>query len=560
MKYALSIFLLFLSIFAWSGDRALRRDTLKVEVSVDASLGTNSNLKPLWSYSQQWGRFTQYKMGEAAAYAKAQYGWTNRKGWFSVKGGVGLEASSDNSRNMVHEAFIGGRIWKIDYTFGREARTPIDQHDGLGLGTYLMSDNARPYTRAGAGFFNYWAIPGIKNWIEIKGGLYVGRMPDDGGELSTRKPLLHEKFAYLRIGHFPVKPYIGLVHSVAMGGTLADGTEVPIDFWASFFGRGSKKLEEAGFIGEYYNAAGGHHGMWDLGIEMNFEDFDASLYYQRPFYDATTMYLEDFGTSRDFHLGVDLKLKNTEFVKHLNFEYLTTVWQGGLGLCDPLFISTGPKQTGEVVGMPITKVTVQDIRDYFSPDMIREWEAQHGPLQEGHVSDFMIKYANKGRPWGSRALYLLNEMYPQGWVSNGLSMGYPTFLTGETLDAISSGNECLFRFADVRMMALNFGMAGNITPSLSYKAKFTYIDHYGNLRDQYWYDVENADFIPTDDYYFSSCRSEVHTGLWLDYKYGMFTFCGSAAWDFGQMYNSLSVRAGVKVAFDSHQFKRFVKK
>lgn len=74
-----------------------------------------------------------------------------------------------------------------------------------------------------------------------------------------------------------------------MGGTLSNGKTIPIDFWASFFGMGSEKLRDAGFKGEYFNAAGGHQGMWDLGLDLDFDVLEGSIYYNHPFYDSSSM-------------------------------------------------------------------------------------------------------------------------------------------------------------------------------------------------------------------------------------------------------------------------------
>lgn len=537
------------SVLSYADDNAcavMRRDTLRLDVSFDASASTNGSIRPLWSYSQEWGRYTQYRQGEALLYAKADYGWRNRKDWFRINVGAALQASTDKSRIMLHEAYVKGRIWKIDFVAGRDASTPLDQHSNMGLGTYLMSANARPALHAGAGFFDYWAIPGLRNWLEIKGGIYVGGMPNEEGKGFAKDVLTHEKFAYVRIGHFPTKLYLGLTHSVMMGGTLADGRTVPVDFWASFFAVGSKKLKEAGFEGEYYNACGAHQGLWDLGLEFDYDDFLAKVYYQRPFYDATAKNLGEFATCKDIHLGFDVELKKSRFVRHLNFEYFTTLWQGGNGNPDPIFISTGPERTGEVIGLPIKAVTPVEIRKYFSADKIGEWEAEHGPLKQSDVSDFLIKYANNGRPWGNRTPYLSHpDMYKQGWTVGGLSMGYPMFLSDVTMQTFAADRDYFQRFPCMRMMALNFGIAGNILPQLSYKAKFTYTDNYGNLREEYYEGVDFEKKRP--NYYFEQCRTEIYSGLWLEWQFSpMWSFSGSVAWDFGQMYNSFSVRLGVR--------------
>lgn len=530
---------------------APRRDSLRVAVEFNGSGATNESLRSLWSYSQEWGRYTQYKQGEGSVYAKADYGWSNKKGWFSLNAGVALQASTDRNVTMLHEAYVSGKIWEIGYTLGKEAYTPIDQKDNLGIGTYFLSTNARPVPRVGAGFFDYWAIPGIKNWIEIKGAIYVGMLENEDNASYTRNVMTHDKFAYLRIGHFPVKPYVGLMHSVYMGGVLASGEVVPIDFWASFIGSGSKKLKEAGYEGEYFNAAGGHQGMWDLGLDLDFETVSGSIYYNRPFYDQTAMNLFRFSYCKDIIVGTHLRFKKFKPIKGVCFEYFTTMWQGGNGIADPCFRSTGPEKEGEVIYICQNDVTPDKMRQYLGPQ-VAEWEAAHGhPLQQEECSDFLVKYTMpEGWTWGNRSPYLQNGYYPQGWTAGGLGMGYPIMLSDNTMRAIAPEYNFWNRFPNVRMWALNLGINGEIIPGLDYKAKITFTDNYGSYCEEYYSGIDFYKKRP--NYYFPETGyKEFYTGLWLDYHLKAFTFSTALNYDWGDMYRCFTCRLGVKIALSA---------
>lgn len=536
--------------FAASG-----KDSLAVHLSVSGSGSQNGAIRPMWSYSQEWGRYTQYKQWEGNVHAKISYHWQNRKNWLSVNVGTALEADTDRNLTMLHEAYLSGRIWKIGYTFGREAYTPINQHSDLGLGTYLMSDNARPIWRAGAGFFEYWAIPGLKKWIEIKGAVFFSAMPDEGVPEFTKNFLLHEKLVYLRIGHFPVKPYLGLVHSVMAGGTLSNGQTVPIDMWASFIGKGSQKLKEAGFEGEYYNAAGGHQGMWDLGLDFEFGALNGSIYYQRPFIDGTAINLFKFAACKDFTIGTHLKFKEFKPIREVCLEYFTTYWQGGNGPLDPVFISTGPERTGEVIGLCQKEVSPENLRRYVSSEWIEDWESRNGKLSQDNCMQLMTEVQFFGRAnnpddepwgWGNRSLFLENVLYPQGWTVNGLSFGSPIFLTSTSMKAIAPEYSFFRRFSNVRLRAYNIGFCGDIVKNLDYRFKFTVTDNFGSLSEQFGSGIDFDKQTP--DYYFNSDRIECYSGLWLNYHCGKFTFSTALTYDFGEMYKSFSGRLGVSVA------------
>lgn len=523
---------------------------LDVTVDINGSVASNGAIRPLWSYSQEWGRHTQYKQLDGAIYTKFNYHWQNRKNWFSINVGAALEASSDRNLTMLHEAYVSGRIWELGYTFGREAYTAINQHGDLGLGSYIMGDNARPYTRFGIGFFDYWAIPKIKNWIELKGAFFIGFMPNETDSTFTRNALIHEKFAYIRIGRFHVKPYVGIMHSVMMGGTLADGRAIPLDFWASFCGKGSKKMMDAGFTGEYYNAAGGHQGMWDVGLDFDFAPVSASLYYRRPFSDVTAINLFNFSKCKDFTVGATVKLKDFKPVKGLNLEYLTTMWQGGNGPADPMFISSGPEKTGEEVWLAQKEVSPDVLRKYLGPQ-VSEWESATGhPLTQDECGPFMKKYIlPPGWDWGNRTPYLENSFYPQGWTVGGLAMGYPLMLTSTTMKAVAPGYNFFRRFSNVRLWAINYGMAGEIIPGLDYKFKFTYSCNCGSYCEEYYSGARFAEKRP--DYYFSVSKNEFYTGLWLDYHWRCFTFKMALNCDFGDIYRSFSARLGMSISINA---------
>lgn len=535
-----------------------KRDSLNIEVALSGSVAGNSAIRPMWSYSQQWGKYTQYKQWEGNIYTRMHYHWHNRKNWFSVNVGAALEADSDKSLTMLHEAYVSGRIWEIGYTLGREAYTPINQHGDLGLGTYLMSDNARPIWKAGAGFFDYWAIPGIKNWIEIKGALYFGTLPDENVPEYTKKILFHEKFAYVRIGRFPVKPYLGLIHSAMMGGTRANGQTQPVDLWASFWGKGSRKLLDAGFAGEYYNAAGGHQGMWDLGLDLDFSPVGGSIYYQRPFYDATAMNLFKFAKCKDITVGAHIQLKTFKPVREICFEYMTTLWQGGNGPADPVFVSSGPEKTGKVVSVCTAEVTPEVLRKYVSEDWIKEWESRNGALCQDNCFDLMTEVQFHGRGntpdgtpwgWGNRSPYLENGYYPQGWTVYGLSMGTPIFLTSTSMKAIAPDYDFFRRFSNVRLKAFNLGFCGDIVENLDYRFKFTATDNFGSLCEQFYSGIDFDKQRP--NYYFTTDKWEYYSGLWLNYHFRGFTFSTVFAYDFGDMYRCFSARLGITLSLDT---------
>ena len=536
------------------------RDSLQIKVALSGSASTNGELRPLWSYSQQWGRFTQFDRFEANAYARAAWTYTNAPGWFSLTAGAALQACTATGLTMVHEAFVRGHLWVFDCSLGREAYTPIDQRSGLGMGTYILSDNARPVWKAAAGIFEYTSLPFLKDWVQIRGGLSVGRMPDEDDPSFTTGILLHEKFAYLRIGRLPVKPYVGLLHSAMMGGTYPDGRTMPVDFWATFFAKGSDKLLEAGYAGEYYNVAGGHQGMWDLGIDFDFPAFSGSLYYNRPFVDINALRFFQFARCRDIKLGAYVRLKKFRLVREACLEWQSTLWQGGNGPRDPVFKSTGPERNGEIIGLCANEVTPELLRKYVSAEQISDFESRCGALTQENCLDLIgeLLFSDRGLDpdgnpwtWGNRSRYLENDWYPQGWTVGGLSTGSPLFLTDRVYSIIAPGYSFESRFPNVRFQALSLGLSGGLTKALDYKFKIVWTRNYGNFHDEYLdMDYQYGYYFNEkryENYYFDTPKTEFYSGLWLDYHYKKYTFSAALGADFGQMYSSFSARIGISL-------------
>ncbi|MDZ7605327.1 MAG: hypothetical protein U5K79_07005, partial [Cyclobacteriaceae bacterium] len=112
-----------------------------------------------------------------------------------------------------------------------------------------------------------------------------GQLNDDRNEYGgTDKPWYQEKFLYVRTNFLPVNPHAGLNHSAPFGGTTADGTVIPVDFWATFFGKESQIVGG----GEYINVAGAHLGVYDFGLNWKLKNTSFQLYYQIPLEDGSS--------------------------------------------------------------------------------------------------------------------------------------------------------------------------------------------------------------------------------------------------------------------------------
>lgn len=525
--------------------------TVNIQIQTYGSAASPDAIRPLWSYSRQWGIYSQYSQNEAAVYAKAGAALISKPS-FTLNTALAAQLSTDSDRTMLHEACLKGKVWNLfDYTLGLDASSPIAQYGGGGA--LLMSDNARPLPRAGAGFFNWTPVPFTGGFLDVKGSFYLGWVPDGMNASDPRaatftsNPVIHEKHLYLRSGKWAVKPYFGLVHSVMVGGTLPDGTKNPFELIRAVFGKkASEEYRDTQFTGEVTNCVGGHMGMWDLGFEFETAPLDGTLYYRRLFCDASGENI--FRPFKDYTVGLDLHPKNLKALSSLSFEVISHTEVGGPGLADPSFYSTGPVQTGERVWLDWYSMSVDAIHKYFDAGTIAEWEGSHGPLKESDCKAFFEKYTNHGYKLGGRDNHYANGAFLQGWTAGGLCTGCAYYFTDSAMERITGLDYFSRRFPNQRILALTTSAEGGFdlknTRRLTYKATISYTRNQGD-----WWDPYSDDFWePRTDYYFNDPKTQIYTGLWLGYGFKSYTVFTDFFYDCGQMYRSFATRAGLKVS------------
>lgn len=541
------------------------RDTLIVGGAAWASASSNKSLRPLLSYSNEWGRYTQYDRGEIAMGASVKYAHKFKNQSLRFTTGLTAQLSSDSERTMLHELYADFDLWMFGVKMGMENYTPIESNTGVSVGSYLMSNNARTVPRVWVGILDYWSLPLDKlpwapmkkmgDLLQIRGGMSFGLLDDEGRGDAVDGALLHEKFAYARIGQFAVKPYAGLYHSVVMGGTLPNGVEIPTDFWNSFFGRnGDMEVFGTRFLGETTNAAGAHQGMWDFGLDISWGGVGGKLYYQRPFSDGKTLNPAKGGI-KDFSCGILMSFSTTRFVKEAALEYTTTKWQGGEGFPDPYI----PTQSGQMMYIypgHFNTVSIPHFREtVLLPEDVAEWEAKNGKITEWNgMNRFLMDTYNHGEEFGGRILYLYNWAVPQGWTRGGLSMGSPLFHSRKTVRQYAPAGSMDFSqaFPNVRVRAVNIGLRGDIAPGrVDYALRVTLSRNYGNYREKYTGNDPSSSWVLKENFFNATATTEIYTKLDLNFKLrGGFGLQSQLAYDFGELYHSFSARLGIRYKFE----------
>lgn len=506
---------------------------LKMETFISAS---NDDIMPTWMYANGWGKYSSEDRVYGSFYVQGKYQLIVTPA-FKMKIGAGAVVNSDLSQSFLHESYINGNLWFVDYSIGKEATSWVAYDDRLTSGSYLLSANARPVPKAIFGIKEYLPLGFTNNWVEIKGAISHGWLNDDrtDNDLSAEDILLHEKWAYIRLGNLNVKPYVGLVHSALMGGTRPDGTKIPIDYWASFMAKGSAKIGG----GELTNAAGAHMGLWDFGLYYGNENLDVQLYYQKPFADGSGMNINK-GRNKDHILGLLISPKNSSWLKGVSLEWIKTDVQSDYGIPDHLYpVDYKNHKAGSIVW----KEEVEDDLDDFM--LVSFGEAKTG-WTWSEVEQYMITEMNEGYLYGGRDDYMNNGTYYNAWTYNGLSMGSPLYHTISTAEKYFNGefnNHGIF--INNRVNGFHLGISTQLNSNLLLKVKGTYTKNFGSYAEEFAY---RYSWDRVDDYFYAEGKKQYYTLIeccWMLSNIKKIEMNGVLGYDFGQLYSSVGGRVGV---------------
>jgi hypothetical protein len=424
---------------------------------------------------------------------------------FKVAFGFDYLLKPDLGSSRIQQAYAKAKFHFIELTAGRIARTVGNHNPELSTGSLALSQNARPMPVISIGVPEYTAVPFTKEIISFKGQLLHGWF-EEGRYID--RPLLHEKFFYLKIGApaWPVSVYGGLVHFAQWGGTQPSGAEIGSglgDFWRVFTGR--QAANSAGG-GEFVNALGNHLGILDLGIHLSLQNVDIRIYQQDPFEDNLSL-TTDF-VLHDQLLGINIAPKQHKFIEEILYEYLNTTQQGGPGLPDP--------------------------------------------LPGNDAADLSLNY---GYEYGGRDDYYNNYLYRSGWTYQNRMLGNPLLLLRNRavrfLDDVPD-----FTFSEAtannRLRGHHLGIKGRLNSKLALRLLATYTRNFGTyagLNDGRFSWASREPGYEDYRYAFKQPLDQAYTLLESTYAFNTsfpLHFVGSVAYDFGEMYQNFSVMLGFR--------------
>lgn len=333
--------------------------TWRVETQWVLSDGDNA---PFWLAANRYGLSSlDPNHGYLRAAAQRALQTDSLRRWGCGWGVDAVAATGFTSRVILHQAYFEARWLRGVLTVGAKEQPMELKNQQLSSGSQALGINARPVPQVRLSLPDYWAIPGTKHWLALKGHIAYGRMTDgnwqerftDGWGRRAEGVMLHTKAGYLRIGPKNITFEAGLEMATQFGGKTFMRDNSGTTAWKNqgglrgmvhaFIPSGSDVVD-----GDYKNTDGNHLGSWVARFTVDQPSWQASVYADHYFEDQSSMLLTGatgYGEGKqwnersrrdifvydlkDFMLGAELKLKRVLWLTDVVVEYMTTRYQSG---------------------------------------------------------------------------------------------------------------------------------------------------------------------------------------------------------------------------------------
>lgn len=355
----------FLSVNAQENHNLASGLTGTVEMQTSLSNGNT----PLWLNANKYGLSS---LDESNGYLriKAERKIENdaQRNWGIGYGADVAAAYGFETPVVLQQLYLKARWKPLSITVGQKEEPMNLKPDELSTGSQTLGINARPVPGIRLAIDDYWNIPGLKQWLGVKGHFFYGMATDGGFQedfvkdahptnkyyLYTKNMLLHTKAGFLRFGstEHPMTVEAGAEMVTQFGGTShsPDGSIYSKnDKSAGAFLRAIYGGKSAPQFGEmYYSGEGNILGSWMLRINYDKPSFYIGVYAEHFFEDTSQLIHRDYdgyGTGsewdvkkdkryifypiKDMMAGVEVKLKNFRPVNHLVVEYVGSKHQSG---------------------------------------------------------------------------------------------------------------------------------------------------------------------------------------------------------------------------------------
>ena len=324
-------------------------DSLHYRLEVQTTLGIGDH-SPLWLNANKYGlsslkKNNGYVRGALNRPLSADHG---RK--WGIGYGVDVAvAAGFTSTLVIQQAYVEGRWLKGVLTVGAKEQPMELKNQELSTGSQTLGVNARPVPQVRIALPDYWAIPGTRNWLALKGHIAYGKTTDNKWQKDfvapqqryTEGTLYHSKAGYLKIGPKIVTLELGLEMATQFGGTSYLYKDGQLEVYKN--DSGLKAFANALILsgsdatdGDFKNTEGNHLGSWVARLNIDQPAWNLGIYADQFFEDHSmlTHFNKSGGKTywygfKDMMLGAELKLKQNPWLNTFVVEYLHTKYQAG---------------------------------------------------------------------------------------------------------------------------------------------------------------------------------------------------------------------------------------
>ncbi|MCD8282845.1 MAG: capsule assembly Wzi family protein [Prevotella sp.] len=354
-----------------------------LEIAAEAQGSLSDGVTPLWLNANKYGLSSLEETNgylRVSALRPAERDDARRWRWGY---GVDVAVAGNYTSTLVVQQAYAELAWGHGLLSVGSKEEPVElKNNRLSSGSQTLGNNARPVPQVRLSLPDYWTIPGLKRWVHVKAHIAYGRFTDDRWQRHFTKEarqtaldegknkdlrrgryctdvLYHSKAVYLKIGnenkclrHFSLElgaemacQFGGTIHYVNSSGNLTTlKNPTGISSYIHALTSGGQDVTD----GTYPNEEGNHLGQAMARLNYDDDACGVSLYFDHFFEDLSGMILldydgygegDDWNTHvehkyyrfplKDFMVGAELRLKYTNVVKNIVFEYLITKFQSG---------------------------------------------------------------------------------------------------------------------------------------------------------------------------------------------------------------------------------------
>lgn len=449
-----------------------------LEYSISAEISTaDGDYTPLWLSSNKYGLSSlETTNGYLRAGIERPLNVDESRRW-GIGYGIDLVGAANyTSSFIVQQAYFEVRWLNGVLTVGSKEQPMELKNQWLSSGSQTLGINARPIPQVRLALHDYWAIPGTKNWLAIKGHIAYGMMTDSNWQKDFTKKeskyaenvLYHSKAGYIMIGRpdRPLTVELGLEMACEFGGTSyyvtdSEGNYIGIDngsglkaFWNALIPGGSDTGD-----GDYKNVEGNHVGSWMARVNLNYDTWYLGIYGEHFFEDHSAMFHisnNGYGSGDEWNERVD----NTYNLYSLKDMMLgVELWLKGDNL-------------------PINNFVIEYLYTKY----------QSGPIYHDHTSSFSDQI-------GGRDDYYNHFMFG-GWQHWGMVMGNPLYLSPLYND------DGTIMVKNNRFVAWHFGLSGEPADWFDYRLLLTYEKGFGRYAEPYTNPREDVSLLAEVNYFF----------------------------------------------------------